>query len=136
VRTAIDTNILSSLWSGEPTAQGISIALNEAQGLGGLVISPAVYAELRAYPRVTKEFVDEFLANTNIVVDWVLDDAVWQLVADRFGAYAEQRRAEAGAPKRLLADFIVGAHALLHADRLMTLDHGRYAREFAELKVV
>jgi predicted nucleic acid-binding protein len=36
---------------------------------------------------------------------------------------------------RLLADFIIGSHALVHADRFMTLDPKRYAREFPELKL-
>lgn len=136
MRTAIDTNVISCLWSGEATAQSIAIALHESQGLGGLAICPPVYAELRAYPGATREFVDGFLADTNVVVDWALDDAVWQLVADRFSRYAERRRAHAGHVKRLLADFVIGAHALLRADRLMTLDHGRYERDFGDLKIV
>lgn len=136
MRTAIDTNVISAVWSGEPAAKGIAAALNESQGIGGLVICPAVYAELRAYPGATREFVDDFLADTNIVVEWVLDEAVWQLAADRFGKYAERRRIHAGQPKRLLADFVVGAHAVLRADRLMTLDCGRYEREFAELSIL
>jgi predicted nucleic acid-binding protein len=34
-----------------------------------------------------------------------------------------------GSKKRLLADFIIGSHALAHADRFMTLDAKRYARD-------
>jgi hypothetical protein len=136
VRTAIDTNILSALWSGEPSAQGIAASLTEAQSLGGLAICPAVYAELWAYPGATAKFVDGFLSDTQIVVDWLLDDALWRLVADRFSTYAKRRRAHSSQPKRLLADFLVGAHAVLQADRLMTLDRGRYAQEFAELAIL
>jgi hypothetical protein len=36
-------------------------------------------------------------------------------------------------PESLLADFVVGAHALLLADRLMPLDAARYSRDFPEL---
>src|SRR5436305_572495 len=39
-----------------------------------------------------------------------------------------------GSAKRLLVDFIVGAHALIRADRLLTLDASRYAKDFPELK--
>ena len=39
-------------------------------------------------------------------------------------------------PKRLLADFVIGAHALYSADRLLTLDEGRYRRDFPELKLL
>jgi predicted nucleic acid-binding protein len=33
-------------------------------------------------------------------------------------------------PKRVLADFIIGAHALLHADQFKTLDQKRYRKIF------
>ena len=137
MRTALDTNVLSSIWSGEPSEQAIRTAIREAAAVGGLVLCPAVYGELRAYPGATREFLDNFLAKTRIAVDWELDGAVWQLAAERFSLYADRRRQSGGGtPKRLLADFIVGAHALLRADRLMTLDRGHYEREFAELAII
>ena len=68
----------------------------------------AVYAELRAYPGTTAEFVDRFLSDTQIAVDWVSDDALWHLVADRFSTYAARRRKLSSHAKRLLADFLVG----------------------------
>lgn len=137
MRTALDTNVLSSIWSGEPSEQAIRIAIHEAAAVGGLVLCPAVYGELRAYPGVTQEFLDNFLAKTRIVVDSELDSAVWRLAAERFAQYAERRRqSKGGIPKRLLADFIVGAHASLRADRLMTLDRERYEREFSELRIL
>jgi len=36
----------------------------------------------------------------------------------------------------LLVDFLIGAHALVQADRLMTLDAKRYQRDFPELKII
>jgi len=36
----------------------------------------------------------------------------------------------------LLADFIVGAHALTRSDRLLTLDPSRYSRDFPELEQI
>jgi len=137
VRTALDTNVISSIWSGESSATAVRVALIEALSLGGLVISPMVYGELRAYPGATKDFVDGFLDATKIAVDWELNEAVWQLTAERFALYAERRRvSKMGNPKRLMADFLVGAHAVQHADRLMTLDRRRYEREFGELVLV
>jgi predicted nucleic acid-binding protein len=54
----------------------------------------------------------------------------------RFARYADQRRKSAhGHPKRLLADFLIGSHALLQADRLMSLDASRYGQYYPELKL-
>ena len=36
----------------------------------------------------------------------------------------------------MLVDFIVGAHALLMADRFLTLDQGRYIKDFSEPNLV
>ena len=135
MRTALDTNVISALWSQETTAQKIVSSLGEAQQEGGLVICGPVFVELNAHPKVTMSFVDEFLRNTNIIVDFALDEKVWRKAADVFSDYVRRRR-KAGGPKRLLVDFIIGAHATLHADRLMTLDHGRYERAFPALKLL
>ena len=136
MRTAIDTNAISALWSGEPLASAISNLLDEAASAGGLVICGAVYAELRAHPRASREFVDKFLASTSITIDYSMDAATWEQAASRFARYVVRRRASHSRTphaKRLLADFIIGAHALTRADRLLTLDTSRYARDFADL---
>jgi predicted nucleic acid-binding protein len=137
VRTAIDTNILSAVWSSEATAIDIAQQLGEARTYGALLISPVVYAELLAYPKATESFVNGFLSDTGIVVDFDIESSVWVDAGRRFAHYATRRRkAGQGAPKRLLADFLIGSHALLQADRLMSLDATRYKQYFPELKLV
>jgi len=96
VRTAIDTNILSALWSGELTAKSVKLSLDQAAERGGLVICPVVYAELRAIPGVTASFVDKFLDDTDILAEWDLDKAVWQLAAELCTVCASQTHAENG----------------------------------------
>jgi predicted nucleic acid-binding protein len=135
VRTAIDTNILSALWSEESSI--IPQQLGNARNHGALLISPVVYAELLAYPRATETYVDGFLSDTGITVDFQMEWAVWVDAGRRYARYADQRRKSGlGEPKRLLADFLIGSHALLQADRLMSLDTTRYKRYFPELKLV
>jgi predicted nucleic acid-binding protein len=137
MRTAIDTNVLSALWSKEPLASDIARNLGDAKTDGGLVVSAPVYAELLAYPKATESFVNGFLADTDIVVDFEFQRSVWLEAGRRFARYAKRRRRSAGEdPKRLLADFIIGSHALAQADRFMTLDPKRYTRDFPELKLV
>jgi len=41
-----------------------------------------------------------------------------------------------GQPRRILADFVVGAHALLRTDRLFTFDRDRYMTDFPELPLM
>jgi predicted nucleic acid-binding protein len=119
VRTAIDTNVISALWSGEATAAVVKNLLDEAAERGGLVICPVAYVELRAFPRATASYVDSFLDETGIVADWTFDEAIWQLAAERYErCTVRKRKQKMGEPKRLIADFIVGAHALLRADEL------------------
>ena len=137
MRTALDTNVLSALWSGEPLAARIAISLGEARAQGGLVVCAPVFAELLAHPAVTQDFVEEFLRETGITVDFTLDETVWRQSAKGFAAYAQRRRRSGGAsPKRLLVDFVIASHALLHADRLMTLDAKRYSHDFPKLKII
>jgi predicted nucleic acid-binding protein len=137
VRTAIDTNVLSALWSAEPLAARIAVELAEAHARGGLVVCAPVFAELLAHPKVTQHFVEDFLAETGIVVDFNLEESVWRQAAKSFAAYAQRRRRSAGeAPKRLLVDFIIASHALFRADRLMTLDAKRYIQDFPKLRIV
>ena len=135
MRTSVDTNVLSALLSAEPGAEKIAKVLHDAQGHGTLIICGAVFAELCAYPKISMDFVERFLTSTGIIVDFSMGEIVWREVAKRFGKYANRRRSSRGNhPKRLLTDFIVGAHALASADRLLTKDEGCYKQDFPELK--
>ena len=101
------------------------------------MICAPVYAELLAHPKVTEPFVDEFLSTTNVAVDFVLEEAVWREAGRHFAGYAKRRRRSGGGhPKRLLVDFLIGAHASLRADRLLTLDRERYAQDFPKLRLI
>ena len=137
MRTAIDTNIFSALWSKETLAAEIANKLGNAKTEGGLVIGAPVYAELLAYPRATEAFVNGFLDDTGILIDFVFPRPVWVEAGRRFARYAKRRRRSTRqSPRRLLADFIIGAHALTEADRLMTLDPSRYEQDFPELHLI
>lgn len=137
MRTALDTNVLSALWSKEPLASDIARRLGDAKKEGGLVVGAPVYAELLAHPAASEPFVNQFLSDTGVMVDFDLQQRVWLEAARRFARYAKRRRkATAATPKRLLADFIIGSHALTQADCLMTLDPRRYRQDFPELRLV
>jgi predicted nucleic acid-binding protein len=137
MRTALDANVISALWSNEPSARAIASNLGTAKQLGALIVSAPVYAELLAHPTYPETSVNAFLAETGISVDFDLSASIWLDAGRRFAKYAaRRRRTSAQEPKRFLADFIIGAHALEQADRFMTLDPRRYKRDFPELKLI
>ena len=137
MRIAVDTNIFSALLSGDEVAiVTMQTALEEAAAEGALVVSPAVYAELVAGR--TPDAVDGFFSDKGIEVDWEMDREVWRTAGSRYGAYARDRRRRRGdiAPRRILADFLIGAHALHLARSLLTADAGIYGTYFPELRIV
>ncbi len=137
MRTAIDTNVLSALWGRESPAQRIAHLLDDANSRGGVVISPVVYMEARANPHISEADVERFLTTMRVIVDWVLEREVWELATERFVSYARRRRRQGGGEaRRFLADYLVAAHALLRADRLVTLDQRSYRPDFPELILV
>jgi predicted nucleic acid-binding protein len=135
--TALDSNVLSSLWSAEPSAPVVRQHLINARLSGRIIVSAPVYAELAAHPQVSLDRVDRLLAEADIAVDYLLDERVWRKAAEGFAVYAQRRRRSGGAsPKRLLPDFVIAAHALLRADRLFTLDPARYQIDFPDLRLM
>ena len=137
MRTAIDANIISSIWSREPAAEKIVEQLGMAKQEGALLISPFAFAELHAHPNVSAGDVRSFVDETGIVIDYKLEERVWAEAGLRFARYAARRRKATGeGPRRLLADFLIGAHALVQADRLLTLDPSRYKQDFPEVQLL
>ena len=111
--------------------------LRNSRGQGAVVICAPVYVELQAHPLVSIRFVDQFLGDTGITVEFILDEPVWRKAAEGYVNYATRRRRSGGeSPKRMLADFIIAAHAKLRADRLFTLDPARYQTDFPDLRLV
>lgn len=137
MRTAIDSNVLSAIWSAEASVPQVLKKMKIARSEGALLICPAVFSELHAYPGATEAFVRGFLDSTGIVVDYRMEEVVWSMAGERFARYAERRRKVSGeSSRRLLADFLIGAHALVQAERLFTLDVSRYERDFPELRLL
>lgn len=137
MRIAVDTNVFSTMLSGGPeSAPQARVALESARSEGALVVSPAVYAELVAGR--TSDAVDDFFSDKGIEVDWEMDREVWRTAGSRYGAYARDHRRRKGdfAPRRILADFLIGAHALHLARALLTADTRIYGTYFPELRVV
>lgn len=85
----------------------------------------------------TADAVERFFRDKGIEVDWDLGAEVWRTAGSRYGAYARARKRQEGdpGPRRILADFLVGAHALHLAGALLTSDAGNYVARFPESEV-
>ncbi len=128
--TAVDTNVILDVVSDDPVhADRSERLLGDALDAGSLVISEVVYAELVPHFDV-RETLDEALGELHIrVVEGGVDGA-W-LAGRKWAEY----RSSGGTRQRLLADFLIGAHAVLRADALLTRDRGFYGTYFPELKI-
>ncbi len=135
--TAIDTNVIVALWDAEDSLHRVArAALDKAFNEGALVISGAVYAELAAAPGRTETFIDGFCEQTSIGVEWELGERVWRVAGAAFQSYAARRRKQRKAePRRILADFLIGAHALVSGYKLLTLDARVYQSSFPKLGI-
>jgi predicted nucleic acid-binding protein len=66
--------------------------------------------------------------------DWNLDEAIWRTAGRAFQLYVARRRKQRGSGQwRLLADFLIGAHAIQNGFRLLTTDHRLYRAAFPRL---
>jgi len=135
--TAVDTNVVIALWDKDPTlSMAAQTALEAAFNRGSLVVAAPVFAELIAAPGRTETFVSTFFEETGIAIDWDLGEAVWRSAGRAFQSYAERRRKQrASGARRILADFLIGAHAVSHGYRLLTLDERLYRAAFPTLAI-
>jgi predicted nucleic acid-binding protein len=136
--TALDTNVIVALWDPDPTfSSAAQKALDAALELGALVASAPVCAELMAYRGRSEASFEEFFRKTGIATDWNLSAAVWRSAGRAFRAYAERRQANGhAAPRRILADFLIGAHADENSYLLLTLDKRLYPAAFPKLRII
>jgi predicted nucleic acid-binding protein len=137
VKHCLDTNVLSALLSGEPTAPGIARTLNTLRVAGPLLIHGSVYAELLAAPGNSPGKLDSFLARGQVQVDWATSEGIWQQSGQAYSAYARRgAKSGGGPPRRILADFLIGAHSLAVDAGLVTLDDTHYRQAYPALPLV
>lgn len=70
-------------------------------------------------------------------IDWNLDEDVRRAAGRAFQAYADRRRRHGDSgSRRILADFLIGAHAAQNGHQLLTLDDRFYRTAFPNLAIV
>ena len=126
--TAIDTNILLDiLVPNEKFYEASVSALDAAATAGVLVVCDLVYAELCIHFTAQRE-CDGFLADNEIRVEPLSREAHF-LASRTWRTYRKQGSQRT----RILADFLIGAHAQTQATRLLSRDRGFYRKLFPSL---
>lgn len=126
---AVDSSVLIELLSGGAQADAAEAALREALALGPVVVCDVVVAEVCNSLRGGDQAM-QVLEEMGIAYR-----PVEQKAAIRAGEMQRRHRARGG-PQRSASDFIVGAHALLQCNALITRDADFFRDYFKGLKTI
>ncbi|QFP76193.1 type II toxin-antitoxin system VapC family toxin [Deinococcus sp. AJ005] len=130
--TALDTNILLALWNSEPAAPQLGAALDHLKTQGRVLICGAVYAELCGL----RPDLDAVLETFGIRVDPEMSLMAWNRAGVAHSAHSKRRQASGGGlPRRILTDFLVGAHASIGGHSLLTLNTADFG-DFPEVPLL
>ena len=153
--TAVDANALLALLYDDDYADESKAALRGAYREGRLVVTPVVYAELAADGGFEGTAdLDTFLSDFSIRLETPSRTAAFR-AGESFREYIDRRPdglecptcgterpvscpecGESLAPRQhVAADFLIGGHAAVDADALVTFDAGFYGTYFPELPV-
>jgi predicted nucleic acid-binding protein len=155
VITAVDTNALLALLYDDDHADSSEAQLRRAYREGRVVITPVVYAELAADGHFeTPSDLDQFLADLSIQHVDPSREAVFR-AGEQFKQYTVRRPDGVQCPscgttqtarcvecseeraqcQHIAADFLIGGHAAVDGDALVSFDSGFYETYFPAVTV-
>ena len=126
--TAVDTNVLLDiLIPSDRHGPQSKERLAAAYDAGAIIVCDIVYAEFVPSSR-DRAALDGALLELGIVLS-----PVDSSIAYEAGLRWKRYRAAGGPRERIIADFLIGAHALATSDTFLTRDRGFFSTYFPEL---
>jgi predicted nucleic acid-binding protein len=125
-----DSSVLIDLIGGGNGAQAAAEAIRQALHIGPVVLCEVALAELCTALRGGSEVL-QHLEDVGIAYS-----AMEPKSALRAGEMQRRYRQRGGNRSRTVADFLIGAHAMMQCDALITRDDGCYRDYFKGLKLI
>jgi predicted nucleic acid-binding protein len=126
---ALDSNIIIDVLEEGPTVEHSIVALRDALSLGPVVFNETTLAEVCARGNSARAL----MGIRSIGLTFVSTE---ERSAIRAGEMMQRYRARSKTKARVIADFVIGAHALLQCHGLITYDSGFHRDYFKGLKVI
>jgi len=128
---AVDSSVLVDLLTDDPLhAEASATALAQAMSEGEVVVCDAVVAEVQTLLDTRETAMD---ALNEYGIRYL---ATTQQAAVRAGHMQRRFRDRGGRRERVVADFLIGAHALMQCDALITRDQGFFRDYFKGLRII
>jgi predicted nucleic acid-binding protein len=127
---ATDSSVLIDLIGDGPDALAAAAAVRQALHVGPVVLCEVALAELCTSLKGGSEVL-QHLEEVGIAYS-----AMEPKSALRAGEMQRRYRQRGGNRSRTVADFLIGAHAMMQCDALITRDDGFYRDYFKGLKVI